>query len=119
MQACRFPHRYLRGRSAGLRQGFYGTGLPAQPAFVSPPLPDIWRCVEATWRQPLKTKATVATWAGILKVEGHSDTESPGVPRCLAAHLLPQTAGLAEGRRRLPALSRDRERLVYLDKIFK
>ena len=38
-----------------LRQGFYGPGRPAQPAFVSPPLPDIWRCVEATWRQPLKT----------------------------------------------------------------
>jgi len=54
-----------------LWQGFYGMGRPAQPAFVSPPLPDIWRCVEATWRQPLKTKATVATWAGILKVEGH------------------------------------------------
>ena len=48
-----------------LRQGFYGAGRPAQPAFVSPPLPDIWRCVEATWRQPLKTKATVATCAGI------------------------------------------------------
>ena len=25
-----------------LRQGFYGPVLPAQPTFVSPPLPDIW-----------------------------------------------------------------------------
>ncbi|XP_034080847.1 uncharacterized protein LOC117551874 [Gymnodraco acuticeps] len=79
------------------------------------PLPGIWRCVEATWRQPLRTKAPVATWAGILRVEGHSDTECPGVPpldESLAAHLLPQTAGWAEGRR--PPLSRDREILEYL-----
>jgi len=105
-----------------LRQGFYGTGRPAQPAFVSPPLPDIWRCVEATWRQPLKTKATVPTWAGILKVEGHPDTECFGVrplEDSLAAHLLLQAAGWAEGRRPLPPLPRDREMLEYLDKIFK
>ena len=105
-----------------LRQGFYGPARPAQPAFVSHPLPDIWRCVEATWRQPLRTKAPVATWAGIFRVEGHLDTECPGVPpldESLAAHLLPQTAGWAEGRRPLPPLSCDRERLVYLDKIFK
>ena len=102
-----------------LRQGFYS---PAQPAFASTPLPDIWRCVEATWRQPLKTKAPVATWAGILRVQGRSDTECPGVPpldESLAAHLLPQAAGWAEGRKPLPPLPRDREILEYLDKTFR
>ena len=46
----------------------------------------------------------------------------PGVPpleESLAAHLLLQTAGWTERRRPLPPQSRDRERLVYLDKIFK
>jgi len=55
-------------------------------------------------------------------VEGHSDTECSGVPPLedsLAAHLLPQAAGWAEGRRPLPPLPRDREMLEYLDKIFK
>nr|XP_010785835.1 PREDICTED: uncharacterized protein LOC104959626 [Notothenia coriiceps] len=87
----------------------------SRPSF-HPPLPDVQWCSEATWWQPLRMKAPVATWAGI-----HSDTECPGVPpleESLAAHLLP-TAGWAEERRPLPPLSRDRERLVHMDKIFK
>ena len=102
-----------------LRLGFYGPARPTQPAFVSPPLPDIWQCVEATWRQPLRTKAPVATWVGILRVQGRSDTECPGLPRfapvcppldeSLAAHLLPQAVGWAEGRKPLPPLPCDRE----------
>jgi len=46
----------------------------------------------------------------------------PGVPpldESLAAHLLPQAAGWAEGRRPLPPLPRDREALEYLDRIFR
>ena len=43
----------------------------------------------------------------------------PPLEDSLAAHLLPQTAGWAEGRRPLPPLSRDREMLEYLDKIFR
>jgi len=91
-----------------LRQGSYGPVRPAQPAFVSPPLPDIWQCVEALWRQPLRTKAPVAGTSGILRVQGRPDTECPGVSpldESLAAHL--------------PPLSRDRDILEYLDKIFR
>ena len=75
-----------------LRQGFYGPVHPAQPTFVSPQLPEIWQCVEATWWQPFKTKAPVAAMAGIIRVEGRWDTTCPGVPpldESLAAHLLP------------------------------
>jgi len=82
-----------------LRQGFYGPVQPAQPAFVSPPFPDIWQCVEATWRHPLKTRAPVAGMAGLLRVQGRTDTACPGVPpldESLEAHLLPQAAGWAE-----------------------
>ena len=64
----------------------------------------------------------MATWAGILRVQGHSDTECPGVPpldESLAAHLLPQAARWAEGRRPLPPLPRDRKMLEYLDKMFR
>ena len=43
----------------------------------------------------------------------------PPLDESLAAHLLPQAAGWAEGRRPLPPLSRDREMLDYLDKIFR
>ena len=55
-------------------------------------------------------------------MQGHSDTECPGVPpldESLAAHLLPQAAGWAEGRRPLPPLLRDREMLQHLDKMFR
>ena len=41
----------------------------------------------------------------------------PPLEDSLVAHLLPQAAGWAEGRRPLPP--RDREMLEYLDKIFK
>ena len=105
-----------------LRQGFYGPVHPAQPTFVSPQLPDIWRCVEATWQQPFKTKAPVAAMAGIIKVEGRTDTACAGVApldESLAAHLLPRAAGWAEGKRPLPPLPRDRDTLEYLDKMFK
>ena len=74
-----------------LPQGFYG-----QPAFV-PPLLDILQCVEATWRQPLRTRAPVAGMSGILRVQGRSDTAGPGVPpldESLVAHLLPGNAGV-------------------------
>jgi len=69
----------------------------------------------------MRTKAPVATWAGILRVQDRSDMECPGVPPLdvsLAAHLLPQAAGWAEGRKPLPPLPRDREILEYLDKMF-
>jgi len=82
-----------------LRQGFYGPARPgSQPSFHPPCQTSggVWR-PRGEWRQPLRTKAPVATWAGILRVQGHSDT--------------------AEGRR--PPLSRDREMLEYLDKIFR
>lgn len=105
-----------------LRQGFYGPVQPAQPAFVSPLLPDVWQCVEATWRQPLRARASVAGMTGLLRLEGHPDSGCPGVPpldESLAAHLLPQAAGWAEGRRPLPPLPRDREALEYLDRIFR
>jgi len=101
-----------------LRQGFYGPVT----SFVSPQLPEIWRCVEATWQQPLKTKAPIAAMAGIIKVVDRSDTTFPGVPsleESLAAHLLPRAAGWAEGKRSLPPLLRDRDTLEYLDKMFK
>jgi len=83
-----------------LRSGVYGPVHPAQPTFVLPQLPEVWRCVEATWQQPLKTKAPVAAMAGIIKVVDRSDTTCPGVPPLdenLAAHLLPRAAGWAEG----------------------
>ena len=92
---------------------FYGLVLPAQPAFVSPPLPDIWQCVEATWRRPLKTKAAIASMSGIVRVQGRSTRAQ------LAAHLLPRSAGWAEGKKPLPPLPRDREALEYLDKMFR
>jgi len=105
-----------------LRQGFYGPVHPAQPAFVSPPVPDIWQCVEATWRQPLRTKPPIAAMAGIIRVQGRSDTACPGVPpldESLAAHLLPQAAGWAEGKKPLTPLPQNRDTLEYLDKMFR
>ena len=39
--------------------------------------------------------------AGLLRVQGHSDTTCPVLPpldESLAAHLLPQAAGWADGR---------------------
>ena len=64
----------------------------------------------------------VASMAGILRVQGRTDTACPGVPpvdESLAAHLLSQAAGWAEGRKPLPPLLRDQETLEYLDKIFR
>ena len=43
----------------------------------------------------------------------------PPLDESLAAHLLPQAAGWAEGRKPLPPLPRDREILEYLDKMFR
>ena len=96
--------------------------LPAQPVFVSPPLPDIWQCVEATWQRPLKAKASIASMSGIIRVQGRSDTVCPGVPpldESLAAHLLQRSTGWAEGKKPLPPLPRDREALEYFDKMFR
>ena len=59
---------------------------------------------------------------GIIRVQGRSDTACPGVSpldESLAAHLLPQTAGWAEGKKPLPPLPRDRDTLEYLDKMFR
>ncbi|XP_033976080.1 uncharacterized protein LOC117474148 [Trematomus bernacchii] len=56
------------------------------------------------------------------RVQGRSDTVCAGVPpldESLAAHLLPRSAGWAEGKKPLPPLPRDREALEYLDKIFR
>jgi len=54
---------------------------------------------------PLRTKAPVSIWAGILRVQGRSDTEYPGVPPLDddddGDDLLPQAAGWAEGRKPL------------------
>ena len=64
----------------------------------------------------------MAGMVGILRVQGRTDTACPGVPpldESLAAHLLQQAAGSAEGKKPLPPLSRDRETLEYLDKIFR
>jgi len=64
----------------------------------------------------------VGGMAGILRVQGRTDTACPGVPpldESLAAHLLPQAAGWAEGKKPLPPLPRDRVTLEYFDKIFR
>ena len=60
--------------------------------------------------------------SGIIRVQGRSDTVCSGVPpldESLAAHLLPRSAGWAEGKKPLPLLPRDREALEYLDKMFR
>lgn len=36
--------------------------LPPKPAFMSPTLPDVWRCVEVLWQQLLKTNFPFARW---------------------------------------------------------
>jgi len=95
-----------------LRQGFYGPVHPAQPAFVSPPVPDVWQYVEATWRQPLRTKAPIAAMAGIIRIQGarplgHGVSRYAPLDESLTAHLPPQAAGWTEGRKPLAPLPRD------------
>ena len=61
-----------------LRSGVYGPVHPAQPTFVSPQLPEVWRCVEATWQQPFKTKASIilACW----RLPDHPQADAPALP---------------------------------------
>jgi len=95
--ACRLTAPPTAATEACKPVEIYGPVRPAQPTFVSPQLPEVWRCVKATWQQPLKTKAPIATMAGIVKVVDRSDTTCPGVPpsldESLAAHLLPRLVG--------------------------
>ena len=78
-----------------LCEGFYGLAHPAQPAFVSLPLPDIWQCVKASWKELLKE----------LKVWGHTEEEA------LAVLPIPHSAGLVACRKPQPTLGQDRDTL--------
>lgn len=67
-----------------LREGSF----PAQPAFVLPPLRDIWQCVEASWKELPKMTAGLFS---CLRVQDHSDEMSWCAP--LTTFLIPQSAG--------------------------
>lgn len=83
--------------------GHAGSPLPptaylAQAAFVSLSLSDIWQCVEASWQQPLKTRALVTGLMDFPRVHGCTEAFYPGVPPWTrpwlpTCHLLGQQAG--------------------------
>lgn len=78
-----------------LRHGFYGPARPAQVAFVSPSLPDIWQCVEASWLQPLTTRAPVAGMVDFFRVQGCTEASRPSASR--PTSLYSQRAGQRAG----------------------
>lgn len=74
------------------------TAYLAQAAFVSPSLSDIWQCVEASWQQPLKTRALVTSLMDFPRVHGCTEAFYPGVPPWMrlslpTCHLHGQQAG--------------------------
>ena len=78
LAACRLTAPPTAATEACKPPEIHGPVCLAQPTFISPQLPEVWRCVEATWQQQLKTKAPIAAMAGIVKVV--ETTRRPGVP---------------------------------------
>ena len=99
-----------------LHERFYGLAHPAQPAFVSPPLRDIWQKVKAFWKEPLKTKSPVAGLVSFLRLQGHTESGCPSVTppgEALKALLIPHWTGRTASRKPQPLLVQDRDTLEY------
>lgn len=83
-----------------LHERFYSLLHPAQAAFIWPPLPDIWHCVEVSWQQPLQTIAPVVGLVNYFRVQSRTESSYPSIPpldvwqpTCLCSQLGGQREG--------------------------